>query len=108
MLSCDNCKEDYLHANIDFEKPNDFITCPNCQETSFLHKSMGSNSEKYFEILGSDFVFKESTDHLAEADLNTTGSPISEENMRLWINDTLSQTPINAVSYTHLTLPTKA
>lgn len=94
MLCCDSCRKDYVHANIDFEKPNDFITCPSCKATSFLHKSMGSNSEKYFEILGSDFAFKHDQENMAEAQVNLDeGGAISEENMRLWINDSLSDVP---------------
>ena len=110
MLSCDACKKTYLHANIGFDKPNDFITCPYCSQTSFLHKSVGSNQEKYFEILGSNFSFEHAKKaDVAAADLNIEGSPaVSEENMRLWINDTLSNKPETDVSVPEVALDQKS
>lgn len=93
MLCCDTCQHNYTHKNINFDKPNDFITCPHCSKKSFLHKSVGSAQEKYFEILGSDFSLQKPEKSLAEAELANTDNNISEENLRLWINDTLSKTP---------------
>ncbi|HMQ09811.1 MAG TPA: hypothetical protein PKC21_04155 [Oligoflexia bacterium] len=93
MLCCNACQHNYTHKNINFEKPNDFITCPHCKKKSFLHKSIGNEQEKYFEILGSDFSLQKPEKSLAEAELSAIDGNISEENLRLWINDTLSKTP---------------
>ena len=93
MLQCNACGHDYTHKNINFDKPNDFITCPHCGQKSFLHKSVGSEQEKYFEILGSDFILLKPEQSLAEAESANIDDNVSEENLRLWINDTLSKAP---------------